>query len=82
MSSSPNLHSSSFIKNSPTKNLAFTTQERKQAEKDAQSLANRIKLLQAEDAKARKKIEDTKKRVGDLEAVRKRNLMKEETKQR
>lgn len=82
MSSSPNLHSSSFIKNSPTKNLAFTTQERKQCEKDAQVLANRIKLLQAEDAKARKKIEDTKKKVGDLEEVRKKRNMREEAKQR
>ena len=74
MSSPQNLHSSSFINNaaSPTKCLANAQQERRQADKDAKSLANRIKLLQMEDEKARKKIEDTKKRVNDLEAVRKK----------
>ncbi len=47
---------------------------RKRADEDAKLLANRIKLLQNEESKARKKIKETKKRATDIVTTRKRNL--------
>jgi hypothetical protein len=42
-------------------------------EKDAQLLANRIALLKQEEMKTWKKIEETKKRTGDITGLKKRN---------
>ena len=46
---------------------------RKRADEDAKLLSNRIKLLQNEESKARKKIDETKKRANDIIKMRKRN---------
>merc|ERR1719335_1064274 len=46
---------------------------RKRAEQDAMLLANRINLLRAEEKKAQKKIEETKKRANEILELRKRN---------
>lgn len=40
--------------------------QRKQVEKDAELLKNRIALLQMEEKKARKKIDETKKRTNEV----------------
>jgi hypothetical protein len=45
-------------------------------EKDAQMLANRINLLKQEEIKARRKINETRKRASDVEAARDRNDVK------
>lgn len=42
-------------------------------ERDAQLLANRIALLKQEEMKTWKKIEETKKRTGDITGLKKRN---------
>lgn len=42
-------------------------------ERDAQLLANRIALLKQEEMKTWKKIEETKKRTGDITSLKKRN---------
>ena len=42
-------------------------------ERDAQLLANRIALLKQEEMKTWKKIEETKKRTGDITTLKKRN---------
>jgi len=46
---------------------------RKRAAEDVKLLANRIALLKAEEKKAWKKIEETKKKANDIMAVRQRN---------
>jgi hypothetical protein len=46
---------------------------RKRAEQDAMLLQNRINLLRAEEAKAQKKIEETKKRANEILDLRTRN---------
>ena len=55
------------------KSLADTKKRRKDIEKDAQLLANRIALLKQEEMKTWKKIEETKKRTGDITNLKKRN---------
>ena len=47
---------------------------RKQADEDAQILANRIALLKNEEAKAWKKIEETRNRAKEIMATRQRNM--------
>ena len=42
-------------------------------ERDAQLLANRIALLKQEEMKTWKKIEETKKRTGEIHNMKKRN---------
>ena len=42
-------------------------------DRDAQLLANRIALLKQEEMKTWKKIEETKKRTGDITTLKKRN---------
>jgi hypothetical protein len=42
-------------------------------DRDAQLLANRIALLKQEEMKTWKKIEETKKRTGDIHGLKKRN---------
>ena len=54
-------------------NLAEAQKIRKQLAKDAQMLANRINLLKAEEVKTWKKIEETKKRTGDVLSNKKRS---------
>lgn len=46
---------------------------RKRAEQDSMLLANRIRLLRAEEAKTRKKIEDTEKKTKEVIESRRRN---------
>lgn len=55
------------------KTLTEAKKERKQYEQDAVLLNNRIKLLQMEEAKTWKQIEETKRKTGILENARKRN---------
>ena len=53
---------------------AFVAQkERKDIERDAQLLANRIALLKQEEMKTWKKIEETKKRAGDVVRLKQKN---------
>jgi hypothetical protein len=46
---------------------------RKEIEQDAQLLANRIALLKQEEMKTWKKIEEAKKRTGEIQTLKKRN---------
>ncbi|KAI9982872.1 hypothetical protein PInf_006672 [Phytophthora infestans] len=55
--------------------------QRKQAENDAQLLANRLAHLRAEDVRAQKRIEEAKRRAREIEAVKKRNEDKLRAKQ-
>ena len=55
---------------------------RRRAEQDAQILANRIALLKAEESKAWKKIEETKKKAKDIMQTRQRNQEAQMIKQR
>mmetsp|Transcript_8305 Transcript_8305/g.7881 ORF Transcript_8305/g.7881 Transcript_8305/m.7881 type:complete len:106 (-) Transcript_8305:588-905(-) len=48
------------------KRLMDAKAQRKQVEKDAELLKNRIALLQMEEKKARKKIDETKKRTNEV----------------
>lgn len=54
---------------------------RKKAEEDAQLLANRIALLQAEERKAMKKIDETKKKAKEIMDLKIRNMQKEKEKE-
>ena len=47
---------------------------RKKAEEDAQLLANRITLLQIEEVKALKKIDETRKKAKEIMELKARNL--------
>lgn len=53
------------------KRLMDAKANRKQVEKDAELLKNRIALLQMEERKARKKIEETKKRTNEVLVLKK-----------
>lgn len=54
---------------------------RKKVEEDAQLLANRIALLEVEDKKAQKKIEDTRKKAQEIMDLKARNKETEKQKQ-
>lgn len=54
---------------------------RKKAEEDAQLLANRIALLQLEEKKAHKKIEETKKKAKEIMELKNRNLQAQREKE-
>jgi len=56
--------------------LTTAKEARKRAELDAQLLANRIALLKQEEEKAWKKIEETRKRAGDISTLRSENEQK------
>ena len=60
----------------PTGSLTTAKEARKRAELDAQLLANRIALLKQEEEKAWKKIEETRKRAGDISTLRTENEQK------
>lgn len=62
----------SIIK-SPSPSLTEAKKQRKQLENDSLILSNRIKLLQAEEQKAWKKIEEIKKRQKSIEEFRKKS---------
>jgi hypothetical protein len=47
---------------------------RKKAEEDALLLQNRIKLLQLEEKKAMKKIDETKKKAQEIQELKQRNF--------
>jgi len=53
--------------------LADTKKRRKEIERDAQLLANRIALLKQEEMKTWKKIEDTRKRTNEIVQLKNRN---------
>lgn len=55
------------------KSLAEVKRRRKDIDRDAQLLANRIALLKQEEMKTWKKIEETKKRTTDISGLKKRN---------
>ena len=55
------------------KSLAEVKKRRKDIDRDAQLLANRIALLKQEEMKTWKKIEETKKRTTDISGLKKRN---------
>ena len=55
------------------KSLADVKKRRKDIDRDAQLLANRIALLKQEEMKTWRKIEETKKRTGDITGLKKRN---------
>lgn len=62
-------------------NLTSAKESRKRAELDAQLLANRIALLKQEEEKAWKKIEETRKRAGEIMDLRSANMQKFEAKE-
>uniref|UniRef100_H3GPK6 EF-hand domain-containing protein n=1 Tax=Phytophthora ramorum TaxID=164328 RepID=H3GPK6_PHYRM len=55
--------------------------QRRQAEVDAQLLANRLAHLRAEDARAQKRIEEAKRRAKEIEAIKRRNESRQRAKQ-
>ncbi|EGZ07285.1 hypothetical protein PHYSODRAFT_528518 [Phytophthora sojae] len=55
--------------------------QRRQAEVDAQLLANRLAHLRAEDDRAQKRIEEAKRRAREIEAIKKRNENRQRAKQ-
>ena len=55
---------------------------RKKAEEDAQLLANRIALLQLEEKRAMKKIEETKTKAQEIMELKTRNLQIQKEKER
>ena len=55
------------------KSLADVKKRRKDIDRDAQLLANRIALLKQEEMKTWKKIEETKKRTTDISGLKKGN---------
>jgi len=57
--------------------LEKTRKHRKEIEKDAQLLANRIALLTQEEMKTWKKIEDTRKRTAEITSLKMRNKERE-----
>merc|ERR1719218_197814 len=57
-------------------NLTAARECRKRSELDAQLLANRIALLKQEEEKAWKKIEETRKRAGEIVSLRTQNERK------
>lgn len=60
---------------------AFNAQkERKDIERDAQLLANRIALLKQEEMKTWKKIEETKRRAGEVVKLKIKNEQKQSVK--
>jgi len=61
--------------------LADQRVSRKRAQEDVKLLANRIALLKLEEKKAWKKIEETKKKAGDIMQVRVRNQETSKNKQ-
>merc|ERR1719499_2883895 len=62
-------------------NLTGAKEARKRAELDAQLLANRIALLKQEEEKAWKKIEETRKRAGEIMDLRRQNENKYQAKE-
>jgi hypothetical protein len=60
--------------------LRASKKARQRADEDAKLLENRIKLLRQEEEKARKKINETKKRAKDIITTKKRNTEKQKQK--
>lgn len=58
--------------NSPLPSLTEAKKQRKKLEKDAMTLSNRIKLLESEELKAWKKIEEIKKKQKEIHESRKK----------
>lgn len=64
----------------PAKSVFNAAKERKDIERDAQLLANRIALLKQEEFKTWKKIEETKKRASEVTKLKINNEQKAHTK--
>ena len=60
--------------------LRASKKARQRADEDAKLLENRIKLLKQEESKARKKINETKKRAKDIVSTKKRNVERQKQK--
>lgn len=60
--------------------LRASKKARQRADEDAKLLENRIKLLKQEELKARKKINETKKRAKDIVTTKKRNVERQKQK--
>lgn len=60
--------------------LRASKKARLRADEDAKLLENRIKLLRQEESKARKKINETKKRAKEIVSTKKRNVDKQKKK--
>ena len=60
----------------PSKSAFIAQKERKDIERDAQLLADRIALLKQEEMKTWKKIEETKKRATDVVKLKQKNNQK------
>ena len=60
--------------------LRASKKARMRADEDAKLLENRIKLLKQEESKARKKINETKKRAKDIISTKQRNVDKQKKK--
>ena len=63
------------------KKLVAAKIARKRAEEDLRLLSNRISLLKQEETRAFKKIDQTRKKAGDIVFQRKRNMESQEEKQ-
>ena len=73
---------STYSVDSEERNNFFESKKlRKRAEEDATLLSNRISLLKQEEAKAWKKIEETRKRAKEIEDARKRHEQEKRLKQ-
>merc|ERR1719436_568842 len=75
MMSSRSRSESSFLGDSKPEHypLFNATAARKRAEQDAMLMANRIRLLRAEDERTRKKIAETEKKTREIIDVQRRN---------
>lgn len=60
--------------------LRASKKARLRADEDAKLLENRIKLLKQEESRARKKINETKKRAKEIVSTKKRNVEKQKQK--
>lgn len=60
--------------------LRASKKARQRADEDAKLLENRIKLLKQEESRARKKINETKKRAKEIVTTKKRNVDKQKQK--
>jgi len=63
------------VTDSRTSSLAALTRSRKQVDSDAQQLSNRIKLLQLEEQKTLKKIQETRRKAHTIRQVKRRERL-------
>eukprot|EP00191_Tetraselmis_sp_GSL018_P004139 CAMPEP_0177609430 /NCGR_PEP_ID=MMETSP0419_2-20121207/19084_1 /TAXON_ID=582737 /ORGANISM="Tetraselmis sp., Strain GSL018" /LENGTH=338 /DNA_ID=CAMNT_0019104353 /DNA_START=316 /DNA_END=1332 /DNA_ORIENTATION=- len=76
----PSLAGSSQSQGLSPNSVLLEKRARKAAEEDALLLYNRVRQLQKEEEKARKRIEETRKRADEIRGYRLRNALKQEEK--